>query len=347
MKKIKWANVEFLSLCPRGKNGFKVLYKEDGKFEAAAQIKKGEEFEKRGEIVAAIYVPNHPDHEDHFAQDEFAIKTMAYSHARNGSKLDLRHNEKPLTSDQAYMAESFIIQKDDPRFSDMVDDQGQRVDPTGGWGAVIKLEDPDLKSKYEFDGWAGVSLFGDALVQQVKSDEEKVVDRLLSKRKEKTRMDEEKIQKMISDALAPISEALKNLATVKKEEPVKEEPKELEAPKFSGDPTKKEDVLAFQKELRKYDLMKSVNWEDPAAVEGVLKQLDKENKEEDKEKLSKEETDNEIGRLKDKIAKLEKGSKQPTGDGDGESNLSDDERLFKLGKEAAVAVNGKRVSASK
>jgi len=346
MKKIKWANVEFLSLCPRGKNGFKVLYKEDGKFEAAAQIKKGEEFEKRGEIIAAIYVPNHPDHEDHFAQDEFAIKTMAYSHARNGSKLDLRHDEKPLSKEQAYMAESFIIQEGDPRFADMVDDEGNKVDPTGGWGAVIKLDDPELKSKYEFDGWAGVSLFGDALVQQIKSDEKKVVDRLLSKRKEKARMDEEKIQKMISEALAPISQALKNLATMKKEEPVKEELK-LEAPKFSGDPTKKEDVLAFQKELRKYELMKSVNWEDPAAVEGVLKQLDKESKKESDEKLSKEETENEIGRLKDKIAKLEKGSKQPVGDGDGESNVSEDERLFKLGKEAAAHLNGRYANASK
>lgn len=347
MKKIKWANVEFLSLCPHGKNGLKVLYKENGKFEAPVQIKKGDEFDKRGEIIAAIYIPDHPDYDDHFATDEYAIKSMAYSHARNGSKLDLRHDEQPLTKDQAYMAESFIIQKGDPRFADMKDDAGRAVDPTGGWGAVIKLEDPELKANYEFDGWEGVSLFGDALVQQVKSDEERVVDRLLSKRKEKARMDEEKIQKMFSDALNPITEVLKKLAERDTKEPVKkEEPekKELKAPEFKGDPTDLEAVRAYQKELRKYELMKSIDWSDPKAVEKLEKQLDEDGKKDDeKSKLSKEAQD-EIGRLKDQIAKLEKGSKQPLGDGDGEGEgESDDERLFKIGKEAAAHINGKRL----
>jgi hypothetical protein len=169
MKKIKWANIDFISLCPRGKNRLKVLYKEDGRFEAGVSIKKAPTFDKNGEIIAAIYLPNHMDMDGEFATESLAIKSMAYSHARNGSKLDLRHDEKPLTKDQAYVAESFIIQEGDPRFADLVDDDGQKVDATGGWGAVIKLEDPSLKSNYEFDGWEGVSLFGLAMIESMKS----------------------------------------------------------------------------------------------------------------------------------------------------------------------------------
>jgi hypothetical protein len=340
MEKIKWANIEFLSLCPRGKNGLKVIYKADGKFELPVQIKKGEEFEQRGEIIAAIYVPNLPDYDDQFASDELAIKSMAYSHARNGSKLDLQHDGKQLTTDQAYMAESFIIQKDDPRFADLKDDAGHAIDPTGGWGAVIKLEDPILKSKYEQDGWVGVSLFGDALVQQVKSDEEKVLDRLKSNNKEKIRMDEKKIQELISKALEPITSVLEQLKTQKQEESQKKQ----EAPVFQGDPTNKEAVLAFQKELKKYELMKSVKWNDPKAVDTLIKQLEEQEKavkkEEPKIELSKE-VEAEIGRLKDQIAKLEKGSKQPVGDG--KDMESEDERLYKLGKAAGAHINGQRM----
>lgn len=346
MKKIKWANVEFLSLCPRGKNGLKVLYKEDGTFEAGALIKKGAEFEKDGEIVAAIYIPNHPDHDEHVAQDAFAIKTMAYSHSRNGSKLDLRHDEQALTKDQAYMAESFIIQEGDPRFADLKDEAGHAVDPTGGWGCVIKLEDDELKSKYEFDGWQGVSLFGQAMVQTMKSDEERVIDRLTSNRKEKARMDEEKIMQLINKALEPIQGALAKLTDVKKEAPETQEPEAPKPPEFKGDPTKKEDVEKFQKELKKFELMQSVDWSDSEAVDKILADLEKEAEDntdgesEEKENLSKEAKDK-IARLEDKLAKLKKGSKQPVGDGDNkDEGLTEDERLFKIGKEAATFVNG-------
>jgi hypothetical protein len=345
MKKIQWANIEFLSLCPRGKNGLKVIVKEGGKFEAPVRIKKGDDFEKKGELVAAIYVPDLLDEDGHFAQDTEAIKTMAYSHARNGSKLDLRHDGKPLSKDQAYMAESFLIQKGDPRFSDLKNDQGRAVDPTGGWGAVIKLEDPSLRSNYEFEGWEGISLYGDGMLQEVQSMEERVMDRLLRKSKEQS-MNEEQIKKLISDAMKPISEVLDELKKVsekKEKEPEKKE--ELKAPEFKGDPTKREDVVKFQAELKKYELMKSVNWSDPTAVAKVLDQLDKEAETEkekgEKENLSKEDKD-EIERLNNRIKELMKSSKQSPKDGDEKDKdpESKSARLYKEGQKAAAYING-------
>jgi hypothetical protein len=346
MKKIKWINVDFISLCPRGKNRLKILYKEDGRFEAGVSIKQAPTFDKNGEIIAAVYIPNHIDMDGEFASEDFAIKSMAYSHARNGGKLDLRHDGKSLTKEQAYVAESFIIQKGDPRFADLVDDEGQKVDATGGWGAVIKLEDPVLKSSYEFDGWEGVSLFGLAMIESMKSDEEKVIDRLLIQSKEKVRMDESKVLELIKKALEPITESLVKLIKVKKEEPAPKKEEELKAPIFKGDPTRKEDVSAFQKELKKYNLMKSVDWQNPEEVGKILLAIDKED-EKDK-KLSKEDSDKEIERLKAEITNLEKASKQaPSDPKDPKDAPSEDARLFKIGKEAGKYVNGLREPVSK
>lgn len=341
MKKIKWINVDFISLCPRGKNRLKILYKEDGRFEAGVSIKQAPTFDKNGEIIAAIYIPNHIDMDGDFASEASAIKSMAHSHARNGSKLDLRHDEKSLTKEQAYVAESFIIQKGDPRFADLVDDEGQKVDATGGWGAVIKLEDPELKANYEFAGWEGVSLYGDAMIEYLKSDEKKVITRLLNQSKEKVRMDESKVLELIKKALEPITESLVKLTTVKKEEPAPKKEEELKAPIFKGDPTRKEDVSAFQKELKKYNLMKSVDWQNPEEVGKILLAIDKED-EKDK-KLSKEDSDKEIERLKAEITNLEKASKQaPSDPKDPKDAPSEDARLFKIGKEAGKYVNGLR-----
>jgi hypothetical protein len=335
MKKIKWADVTFISLCPHGKNRLKVLYKEDGKFEAGVSVKKADSFDKEGEIIAAIYVPNHMDVDGDFATDNSAIKSMAHSHARNGGQLDLRHDEKPLTKEQAFVAESFIIQKGDPRFDDLTDDAGNKVDATGGWGAVIKLEDPDLKSNYEFEGWEGVSLYGNAVVESLKSDEKKVIDRLIIQNKEKARMDENKVLELINKALEPIAVALKKLGEVKKEE-VKPEPKpekKPEAPVFTGDPTSLEDIKTHELALKKYELMKSVDWQNPKQVAEVMKSLEKE----DKKELSKEDKEKEIGRLNAEIQRLEKGSKQSPNE-DKKTEQSEDERLFAIGAAAGKSL---------
>lgn len=352
MKKIIAANINFISLCPRGKNRLKVLYKEDGNFEAEVRVKKSQ---KSGEVHAAIYVPNFLDLDDEFVDQHAVIKDMAYSHAKNGSKLDLRHNEKPLSNDQAFIAESFIIQKGDPRFADLVDDEGKKVDATGGWGAVIKLEDPVLQNLYDADKWQGVSLWGSAMVETVKSSEKRVLKSLLSA-KESNSMDEEKFATLLKNALAPlvqIVEALKPAKETKKVEEVKKE-KKPQAPIFDGDPLDLESVAAFQKKLKAFNLMQSVDWSNPAEVEKHMSSIQAK-KEDDKEGDKKEKTISkedalEVKRLKAEVVRLEKGSKQATDNesgGEGEKKVDEDTRLFQLGKAAGASINGKKLALQK
>jgi len=81
---------------------------------------------------------------------------------KNGAKLDIRHDGKAIAKEKAFVAESFIIQKGDERFQGWKDYDGKEVDVSGGWGIVVKIDDPDLRKSYREDGWNGVSLAGHA-----------------------------------------------------------------------------------------------------------------------------------------------------------------------------------------
>lgn len=161
-RRIKRANVKFVSLCKRGKNRLPVLYKsEDGSIEFQTLSKASETFDEKGELLCVVYPANLPDADKDFAGPD-GIKSMAYSFMRNGANIDVQHDGKALTKEQAYPAESFIIQKGDPRFVGWKDDAGKEVNTEGSWGAVFKIEDPTLRKLYREGGWDGVSLFGTA-----------------------------------------------------------------------------------------------------------------------------------------------------------------------------------------
>ncbi|MBL4769481.1 MAG: hypothetical protein JKY94_17545 [Rhodobacteraceae bacterium] len=165
--RIKSANIKFVSLCPAGMNGLRTLYKSKDPNERIVTlrplIKEAEDFEEKGQLVAAVWVPDRADSKGDWA-NKATIQDMAYSHARNGYAVDLEHNEQPLSKEAAYMAESFIIQEGDPRFVGLVDEAGFSVDATGGWGAVFQVDSPELRKEYREGKWGGVSLAGPALV---------------------------------------------------------------------------------------------------------------------------------------------------------------------------------------
>ena len=68
------------------------------------------------------------------------LHLIAEAQKAGGVEIDLRHDEKPLSKDQAYVAETFIVQKDDPRFAGMKDYNGFDVQIEGDWGVDIKIE---------------------------------------------------------------------------------------------------------------------------------------------------------------------------------------------------------------
>lgn len=162
MRRIIDADIQFLSLCPLGKNGLRTLYKsDDQQVEFQSVTKELPDFDERGELVACVWAPNRLDADKDFCDEETVVK-LAHSFMRNSAPLDIVHNCETLPKEAAYVAESFIIQKDDPRFSGMTDYEGEPVDVTGGWGVVVKVEDPDLRKAYREGEWQGVSMYGPA-----------------------------------------------------------------------------------------------------------------------------------------------------------------------------------------
>ena len=156
-KRLKNPKIKWVSLCPAGKNRLPVLFKEDGTFEMEMLSKMDPE----GLLTALVYVPDLLDSDGEFA-DAKTVKEMAYSFQKEGGQLDLRHNGQALGKDRAWVAETFIVQKGDPRFEGFQTRSGEKVDPAGSWGMIIKVEDQSLQKLYRDGEWHGVSLAGEA-----------------------------------------------------------------------------------------------------------------------------------------------------------------------------------------
>lgn len=168
-RRIRSASITTISLVPRGANQLPVLYKDGDHCEFDTIIKGNMD---KGEIVAVVYAPEVRDSQGDIASSD-VIKEMAYDFAKKGlGSIDLRHDGKVLSKDKAFVAESFIIQKGDNRFSGMKDYSGKDVDVADGWAVVVKVNDEDLRTKFRKGEWNGVSMFGSATVEAEKADDE-------------------------------------------------------------------------------------------------------------------------------------------------------------------------------
>jgi len=156
-REILRAKINFISLCKKGKNRVEAIYKSDtglSSLTLETVCKASENFDEEGLLYACVYPPNMEDADGHWASPT-AIRDMAHEALSLGVKLDLFHDEQPLSPDRAAIVESTIIQKGDTRF-------GDPAKLSGGWGTVIKLRDPALRKRYREEGWNGVSMAGDA-----------------------------------------------------------------------------------------------------------------------------------------------------------------------------------------
>ena len=159
-RRILKAKIDFLSLCPRGANTIKTVYKaDDGRDKNVSFSVLTKDLTDQGELVAVVYSPNLVDCQGDYATAE-VIKQMAYDFAASGQGIDIRHNNQPVAKENAFVAESFIIQKGDSRFADMKDYDGKAVQVEGGWGVVIKIDDEELRRLYKSGEWGGISMGG-------------------------------------------------------------------------------------------------------------------------------------------------------------------------------------------
>ena len=117
--------ITHLSLCPRGANNIQTVYKsENGQDIPVTFSVISKNMNELGEVVSAVYIPEVEDLQGDSASVE-AIKQLAYSFSQSGEGIDIIHNEKVLPKSAVYIAETFIIQKDDPRFEGMTTYDGQ------------------------------------------------------------------------------------------------------------------------------------------------------------------------------------------------------------------------------
>lgn len=313
-RRITNARITHISLVKRGANKMPVLYKADGSFEMQAALKKGENFDEEGLLTALVYVPESVDSQGDIASAN-VIKDMAHNFLANGGNIDINHNLDTLSKDKVRVAETFLVQKGDTRFDGIKDYDGKPVSPEGAWAVVLKILDPNLRKNYREGGWQGVSMFGQAEVEQIKggdshSSADRIVEALAKVLGGATKKSGDDMEiKDLEAALAKNNEglvkglvdALKPVLVTKSE---KKEDEKVVIP-FEGDPTDPDDV---QEHLAKIELAK-MDWNDPKQVASYMARLNG---------GSKGEKDQQIEKLKKRLAKLEGSSNQDADDGEDE-----------------------------
>jgi hypothetical protein len=281
MKRIKKARIQFITLCPRGRNQMPVLYKADGTVAFDALTKATED---AGELTNIVYTPERPDTDNHLASAE-VIKDMAHSFQKEGGQIDIRHDGKAVGPDQAYVAESFIVQKGDPRFADYTDYNGNAVDATGAWATVIKIDDPELRRLYREGEWNGVSMFGQGLLTVEKADEEeapgwftKFLSRVGIKNINSTtpiqeiNVEKQELQEILkADREALVADLVKAL----KPEPTIEETNEDITKEDDIDLTDPKALREQAEKLEKEEAIKNLDLSDPKALRAYADSLEK------------------------------------------------------------------------
>lgn len=282
------AEISFVSLCKRGKNGIKPIAKADGEDKFSCTVgatsliyKKDERSIKEGLINALVWTPNREDSEGHKATPEEIVK-MAHSFMKNGSQLDFNHDEKPINKSDIYVCESGIVQKGDPRFEGVTDYQGNKVDATDSWYIVMKVESEELKKQYQEGVIDGVSMGGVArVVPEEEKDNQSLLKSILDCVKPKKQPKEndmkpeevaEIVKSSIEAGLKPVTDRLEKLEKGDVEvETTEGEKKKVEK---SFDPTDLKQVQAKIKDLKKAKLMENLDITDVKDLEELAKALE-------------------------------------------------------------------------
>lgn len=166
-RRLKNAEITHVSLCRRGVNGVRSILKSVSDTEARILFKTSiAKMTNEGLLHTLVYLPDDVDHEEDTMTAEEVRKT-AHGFLRNGGHIDIEHDGVPLSRDEVHIAEHYIVPPNDPKFAGITDDQGNLIDPTGAWGLILKIHDPDLLAGYELGEWIGVSMAGRAEVEMI------------------------------------------------------------------------------------------------------------------------------------------------------------------------------------
>lgn len=323
-RRIQKMKVKYLSLCPRGANRLTTIYKSDEKEFDTQLLVKG--MNDAGELTAIVYAPELRDAQGDIASAE-VIKEAMYQAAKDGFQIDVRHNNKALGKDKAYVAQSFIVQKDDERFEDMTDYDGNPVDVTGSWGVVLKIDDEGLRAKYRSGEWQGVSLQGPALVVQEKSDNPPAppdngeIDMKPEELTAALTKSNEGLVKSITEGVATaMTGVLTKAGLIKADDDKNKNPApEKKTPQFKG-PITKGTLRKHSLELRKASLLTDIDWTD---AEAVIKAED------------------EIADIEKELGEIAEATKAAKGGGDDDANLTPEQKQIKVLEKQIADLRGR------
>lgn len=312
-RRLKDGRITFISLCRRGKNGIRTLLKGDGSFGMRLLTKS------EGDLLhALVYVPeeNGGVDADGDVMTAAEIRKMAHDFLGNGGGIDVEHDLERLTSDQVRIAETFIVQKGDDRFDGMTDYDGAAIDPTGSWGMILKILDPELLADVRSGAIDGVSMFGHARFETLgKSASSKHQD-----------MDPEDI-KAIAKAVATAVVEAQAAANPKDPEPSTPAEKSVKMPEFTGDATDPDALDAYETECLKasLDLSKPEDMKKWRAHLAKSAEKKSSNGGDGESETELEKAQREAKEANERVVKLEKSSNQPEGAGDGDEGDGKDE----------------------
>ncbi len=104
-----------------------------------------------------VYSPDEEDLQGDMASAE-TIRQAANQFMRDGlqKNIDIEHSFQPV--DNTYLAESWLIRKDDPLFP---------LEKEGAWAVGIQIDDPTIWQQFKNGQYSGISLAGSAEIEQV------------------------------------------------------------------------------------------------------------------------------------------------------------------------------------
>lgn len=347
-RRILKARIKFISLVPKGANRMPVILKDDGCFSLDVLTKFS-----NGELLGLVYSPEIRDSQGDIASVE-VIREMAHLFSKEGKGIDIRHDQKALAKDRAFVAESFIVQEGDPRFTGFQDLTGASVEAAGSWGVVIKIEDQDLRSKFESGEFNGLSMGGHAHVVAEKQEEENdmgVTLEDLNKANEPVIAALTALSVAISKTMDKDKDDMSDLSDEEKKKKMRDKKKNpfggKKAPAFKGDYT---DVGALKKhalEVQAFKLREDLDWTDPEAIQKYAEIMQKAQED---AKLTETPAEK-IERLEKENLSLRLHGKQPSnqGAGAGSQNLGGghkptDADYAAIGKEMAEMAGATRGS---
>lgn len=144
-------NITHISLVKKGANGKTLIYKSAGKpgnYTKSISIRKVDE---EGVVYGVVYTPDVKDSQGDIATAQ-EIKKASYNFMKNKrtDNIDIEHS---FDNVDAFVAESWIVQKRDEHFPDDV----------GAWAVAIQLESEELKKMAKDGEIASLSMAGEAI----------------------------------------------------------------------------------------------------------------------------------------------------------------------------------------